>query len=77
MRKETLIFFFLNELLLIFDKMNIDKTDVLEAAVTKWNFLPFKPGLVGGHCISIDPYFLVHKAKELGYTLSLFYLVEM
>ena len=59
---------FVNELSLIFDKMNIDTTDVLEAAATKWNFLPFKPGLVGGHCISVDPYFLVHKAKELGYT---------
>ena len=58
---------FMNELALIFDKMNIDTTHVLEAASTKWNFIPFKPGLVGGHCISVDPYFLTHKAIELGY----------
>ena len=48
--------------------MQIDTQDVLEAAGTKWNFLPFKPGLVGGHCISVDPYFLTHKAIQLGYT---------
>ncbi len=59
---------FINELALIFDRMQIDTHDVLEAAATKWNFLPFKPGLVGGHCISVDPYFLTHKAIQLGYT---------
>jgi len=59
---------FVNELALIFDRMQIDTQDVLEAAGTKWNFLPFKPGLVGGHCISVDPYFLTHKAIQLGYT---------
>ena len=58
---------FVNELALIFDRMGIDTTDVLEAAGTKWNFLPFKPGLVGGHCIGVDPYYLAHKAKSLGY----------
>lgn len=59
---------FVNELALMFDKMDIDTTHVLEAASTKWNFIPFKPGLVGGHCISVDPYFLTHKAVQLGYT---------
>ncbi len=59
---------FVNELALIFDRMQIDTQDVLEAAETKWNFLPFKPGLVGGHCISVDPYFLTHKAIQLGYS---------
>jgi len=58
---------FMNELSLMFDKMNIDTHDVLAAAGTKWNFLPFKPGLVGGHCIGVDPYYLAHKAKTLGY----------
>ena len=58
---------FVNELALIFDKMGIDTHEVLAAASTKWNFLPFKPGLVGGHCIGVDPYYLVHKAKTLGY----------
>ncbi len=58
---------FMNELALIFDRMDIDTTDVLEAAGTKWNFLNFKPGLVGGHCISVDPYYLLHKAQSLGY----------
>ena len=58
---------FVNELELIFDKMGIDTHEVLAAASTKWNFLPFKPGLVGGHCIGVDPYYLVHKAKTLGY----------
>ncbi|MDR3580281.1 MAG: nucleotide sugar dehydrogenase [Oryzomonas sp.] len=57
----------MNELALIFDKMGIDTHDVLEAAGTKWNFLKFKPGLVGGHCISIDPYYLTYKAEKLGY----------
>ena len=59
---------FVNELALIFDSMEIDTQEVLEAAATKWNFLHFKPGLVGGHCISVDPYFLTHKAIQLGYT---------
>lgn len=58
---------FVNELALIFDKMDIDTHEVLEAAATKWNFLPFKPGLVGGHCIGVDPYYLAHKASSLGY----------
>lgn len=58
---------FVNELAKIFNKMNIDTQDVLEAAGTKWNFLPFKPGLVGGHCIGVDPYYLAQKAQELGY----------
>ena len=56
-----------NELAMIFDRLNIDTLDVLEAAGTKWNFLPFRPGLVGGHCIGVDPYYLTHKAEELGY----------
>jgi len=56
-----------NELALIFSQMGIDTLDVLEAAGTKWNFLPFRPGLVGGHCIGVDPYYLTHKAEELGY----------
>jgi len=58
---------FVNELALIFDKLNINTLDVLEAAGTKWNFLKFKPGLVGGHCIGVDPYYLAYKAKEIGY----------
>ncbi|WP_234736331.1 nucleotide sugar dehydrogenase [Tellurirhabdus bombi] len=58
---------FVNELALIFDRMGIDTLDVLEAAGTKWNFLNFKPGLVGGHCISVDPYYLAYKAQSLGY----------
>ncbi|GAA4400283.1 Vi polysaccharide biosynthesis UDP-N-acetylglucosamine C-6 dehydrogenase TviB [Nibrella viscosa] len=58
---------FVNELAIMFDIMGIDTTDVLEAASTKWNFLPFKPGLVGGHCIGVDPYYLMHKARTLGY----------
>ncbi len=58
---------FVNELALIFDRLNIDTLDVLEAAGTKWNFLPFRPGLVGGHCIGVDPYYLAYKAKEVGY----------
>jgi UDP-N-acetyl-D-glucosamine/UDP-N-acetyl-D-galactosamine dehydrogenase len=57
----------INELAMIFGKMNIDTLDVLEAAGTKWNFLPFRPGLVGGHCIGVDPYYLTHKAQEIGY----------
>ncbi len=58
---------FVNELSLIFDRMGIDTTEVLEAAGTKWNFLNFKPGLVGGHCIGVDPYYLLHKSESLGY----------
>ena len=58
---------FVNELALIFDRLGIDTTDVLEAASTKWNFLKFKPGLVGGHCIGVDPYYLAHKAELVGY----------
>lgn len=58
---------FVNELALIFDRMNIDTTEVLEAAATKWNFLQYKPGLVGGHCIGVDPYYLAYKAESLGY----------
>ncbi len=57
-----------NELALIFNKMNIDTRDVLQAAGTKWNFLNFQPGLVGGHCIGVDPYYLTHKAAMMGYT---------
>ena len=57
----------INELALIFNKLDIDTLEVLEAAGTKWNFLPFRPGLVGGHCISVDPYYLTHKAQEIGY----------
>lgn len=59
---------FVNELALIFERVGIDTHEVLEAAGTKWNFLPFKPGLVGGHCIGVDPYYLTHKAESLGYT---------
>jgi len=58
---------FVNELSIIFKRLDIDTTEVLEAAATKWNFLPFKPGLVGGHCIGVDPYYLTHKAQEVGY----------
>jgi len=58
---------FVNELAIIFDKLNIDTHEVLKAAGTKWNFLKFSPGLVGGHCIGVDPYYLTHKAKQLGY----------
>lgn len=57
----------INELALIFHRMNIDTEEVLNAAGTKWNFLPFRPGLVGGHCIGVDPYYLTHKAQEIGY----------
>lgn len=58
---------FVNELAMLFDKMGIDTIDVLEAAGTKWNFLGFRPGLVGGHCIGVDPYYLTHRAKHIGY----------
>jgi UDP-N-acetyl-D-galactosamine dehydrogenase len=57
----------INELALIFNRMDIDTIEVLEAAGTKWNFLPFRPGLVGGHCIGVDPYYLTHKAQAIGY----------
>ena len=57
----------INELAIIFNKLGIDTLDVLEAAGTKWNFLPFRPGLVGGHCIGVDPYYLTHKAQSIGY----------
>ena len=57
----------INELAILFNKLNIDTEEVLLAAGTKWNFLPFKPGLVGGHCISVDPYYLTHKAQAVGY----------
>jgi UDP-N-acetyl-D-glucosamine/UDP-N-acetyl-D-galactosamine dehydrogenase len=57
----------INELALIFSRLNIDTEQVLQAAGTKWNFLPFRPGLVGGHCIGVDPYYLTHKAQEIGY----------
>jgi len=57
----------INELSIIFNKLNIDTLDVLEAAGTKWNFLPFRPGLVGGHCIGVDPFYLTHKAQSVGY----------
>jgi len=58
---------FVNELSVIFDRIGIDTIEVLEAAGSKWNFLPFRPGMVGGHCIGVDPYYLTHKAEELGY----------
>jgi UDP-N-acetyl-D-galactosamine dehydrogenase len=57
----------INELAIIFNKLNIDTRDVLDAAGTKWNFLPFRPGLVGGHCVGVDPYYLTHKAQSVGY----------
>jgi UDP-N-acetyl-D-galactosamine dehydrogenase len=57
----------INELALVFGRLGIDTLDVLEAAGTKWNFLPFRPGLVGGHCIGVDPYYLTHKAQAVGY----------
>ena len=57
----------INELSIIFKKMNINMNKILDAASTKWNFIKFKPGLVGGHCIGVDPYYLTHKSKELKY----------
>lgn len=57
----------INELALIFHKLGIDSSEVLAAAGTKWNFMPFRPGLVGGHCIGVDPYYLTHKAQQIGY----------
>lgn len=59
---------FVNELALLFDRLGLDVYEVLAAAATKWNFLPFRPGLVGGHCISVDPYYLLHKAEQVGYS---------
>ena len=61
----------INELALIFSRLGIDTLDVLEAAGTKWNFLPFRPGLVGGHCIGVDPYYLVHKSQETGFVSAI------
>ena len=58
---------FMNEVAMLFKKLNINTNQVLNAAKTKWNFLDFKPGLVGGHCIGVDPYYLAHKAESLGY----------
>ena len=58
---------FINELSFIFSKLNIDTYEVLKAASTKWNFLNFKPGLVGGHCVSVDPYYLTYKSRKVGY----------
>ncbi|OAH06899.1 UDP-N-acetyl-D-glucosamine 6-dehydrogenase [Rhodobacteraceae bacterium SB2] len=58
---------FVNELSVIFERLNIDTTEVLDAAGSKWNFMPFSPGMVGGHCIGVDPYYLTHKAEEVGY----------
>ena len=57
----------INELAVIFNQLDIDTEAVLKAAGTKWNFLPFRPGLVGGHCIGVDPYYLTHKAQSIGY----------
>ena len=57
----------INELALIFNRLGIDTEEVLQAAGSKWNFLPFRPGLVGGHCIGVDPYYLTHKAQAIGY----------
>ena len=71
-RNAILILPFVNELAKIFSRMDIDTQAVLEAAGTKWNFLPFKPGLVGGHCIGVDPYYLAQKAQEVGYHPKLF-----
>ena len=64
---------FINELSIIFDKMDLDTKEVLDAASSKWNFLSFSPGLVGGHCIGIDPYYLIHKANEIGYKPKVMY----
>ena len=58
----------LNELSIIFDRLDIDTNDVIEAAATKWNFIKYKPGLVGGHCVGVDPFYLTYKAKKSGYT---------
>ena len=63
----------MNELAMIFNKLNLDTQEVLKAAGTKWNFLQFKPGLVGGHCIGVDPYYLLHKSEESGYKPNLLY----
>ena len=65
-----------NELALIFNKLNLDTNKVLDAANTKWNFINFRPGLVGGHCIGVDPYYLTYKAKKLVIIQKLYWLVE-
>ena len=57
----------MNELAMMFDRVSLDTNEILNAASTKWNFLKFKPGLVGGHCIGVDPYYLLHKSEKLGY----------
>ena len=57
----------MNELSIIFDKLNLDTMEIIEAASTKWNFIPFKPGFVGGHCIGVDPYYLTYKSEKVGY----------
>jgi UDP-N-acetyl-D-galactosamine dehydrogenase len=62
----------INELSLIFNKLNIDTEEILKAAGSKWNFIPFRPGLVGGHCIGVDPYYLTYKAQTLGYQPRLY-----
>ena len=64
---------FVNELSIIFDKLGLDTKEVLDAASSKWNFLSFTPGLVGGHCIGVDPYYLIHKAKKIGYKSNIMY----
>ena len=61
----------MNELAMMFDKLKLNTHEVLNAASTKWNFLKFKPGLVGGHCIGVDPYYLLHKSEEIGYQATL------
>ena len=66
----------INELSILFSKMNIDTQSVLDAAGSKRNFLPFKPGLVGGHCIGVDPYYLTYKAREIGIIQKLFSQAE-
>ena len=66
----------INELSLIFGKLNLNTKEVLDAASTKWNFLPFQPGLVGGHCIGVDPYYLTYKAAKLGHKSRVINAVE-
>lgn len=67
----------INEFSLIFYRLNIDAEEVLQAVGNKWKFLPFRPGLVGGHCIGVDPYYLTHKAQEIGCTRKLFLRVAV
>ena len=64
----------MNELSIIFNKMKINSNEVISLASTKWNFIKYKPGLVGGHCISVDPYYLTYKSIKSGYSQNLFYL---